>query len=181
VVRGARTPQGARHSALRVHARTERTRDDWQTPPELLEQLRPLGPIVLDPATSSSNPTGARRWLTEREDGLRTPWQVGPTELVFLNPPYGPALPAWVRALRQASHAVALVPARPDTRWFLELRAWADALAFVVGRIRFVGAAHAAPFPSLLAYRGPRVRAFRNAVQPIAWLAPGLGPRSRQL
>lgn len=34
-------------------------KDDWQTPAEVLELVRKVGPIVLDPCTTVDNPTGA--------------------------------------------------------------------------------------------------------------------------
>lgn len=139
--------------------------DEWRTPDGVLERVRRIGPIGLDPCTSGENPTGAKSWLTERDDGLTTGW--AGLGLVYVNPPYSTAA-AW--AVKVASEAergveiVSLVAARPDSRWFDRL-VWdtAQAVCFWKGRLRFVGAPSSAPFPSALAYHGHRPWDFEAA------------------
>lgn len=142
-------------------------RHDWQTPPDVLELVRQLGPIRLDPCTTPENPTGAVTWVAPPEDGLDVVWN-NPGSLtgglVFVNPPYGRQLPLWVDHCayygKRATEIVLLTPARTDTRWFRVIWSEARALCFWNGRMRFVGAPAPAPFPSLLTYWGPVPWAF---------------------
>jgi hypothetical protein len=91
-----------------------------------------------------------------------------------MNPPYGRVIPAWMSKL-VAEHQrcnvtayVALVPARPDTEWFLNL---ADStLCFIRGRLRFGDSDAGAPFPSVAAYAGPDEAAFSDAFAPYGTL-----------
>lgn len=123
---------------------------DWWTPPELLERVRlVLGdPIPLDPFTAPSNPTGAARFYTLRENGLAQPWDAP----WFANPPYGRALrPSLAKIVRESitRHAGCLDPLPgvallPCSRWeqgYLHdvLRA-ASVVCFVRKRIKFVKA-----------------------------------------
>lgn len=140
---------------------TSSEKDDWQTPTEVLDVVRVMAPIGLDPCTTPDNPVGARRFYTPVDDGLRLAW--GPDGLVFVNPPYGRQIRAWVeKCVREAEHGVeivALLPARTDTAWW-RIACRADALCFWTGRLAFVGADHPAPFPSVLAYWGDRRKRF---------------------
>lgn len=149
---------------------------EWQTPREVLDLVRAAlgGPITLDPATSADNPTEASEFFTEREDGLASPWggDNGRGQRVFLNPPYGRALPKWsARAAAERSSVtggIILTPARTDTRWFRLLwDLWADSACFWGGRMRFVDPrigrqTDPAPFPCVLWYRGAERRRFHS-------------------
>jgi site-specific DNA-methyltransferase (adenine-specific) len=137
-------------------------KDDWLTPPEVLDQVRRFAPIHLDPCTTPRNPVGADSWyaLENGDDGLAHPWQA--RGLVYANPPYGRGIGAWVeKAAREAmrgAEIIALLPARTDSRWF---QTWvfqqAAAICWWRGRIKFVGAENSAPFPSALVYYGKDV------------------------
>lgn len=138
--------------------------DEWCTPESVLERVRQVGDIMLDPCTSKENPVGAESIFTIDDDGLAATWEFG--GLVFVNPPYSQAK-LWAAKIAEeaiACEIVSLVAARPDTAWFREL-CWdsADAVCFWRGRITFVGAPNPAPFPSCLTYHGPRVRRFERA------------------
>ncbi len=137
--------------------------DDWPTPPEFFAGLSSsLGPFDLDPCSSTINHK-APRFYTEADDGLSKPWD----GRVFVNPPFGTALPAWVE--KGASEAwsnpdcrgvVFLVPARTDTKYFHQFHMRADAIYLVEGRLKFgygpaVGRA-GAPFPSCVVVYGDR-------------------------
>lgn len=144
------------------------SRDDWCTPECVLERVRAVGTIALDPCTSSLNPAGATYALTADDDGLQAKWLLegGGTGLVYVNPPYS-QMKAWAAKIAEESarcEIVSLIAARPDSRWFDEL-VWqtAGAVCFWKGRLRFVGAEHSAPFPSAVVYHGPRVRRFERA------------------
>ena len=79
----------------------------------------------------------AARLFSPRHDGLKQPWH----GRFWLNPPYG-AISAdgstWLLAEYECgaiSEAVALVPARVDTRWFARLVLYPQ--CHIRGRLRF--------------------------------------------
>lgn len=146
----------------------------WQTPDNVLERVRKLGTIALDPCTNAGNPVGAARFYTPKDFGLSQSWATDARGgLIYVNPPYGRELPEWiakcVEEARNGAELVALVPSRTDTRWFDAALGTCHALAFWRGRLKFRGAKDCAPFPSALFYWGPRrwdfVRAFRDAAR----------------
>ena len=160
--------------ALTSSARTASGRDDWQTPPHVLELVRSVAPIALDPCTSESNPTGARTHVWwPNGDGLAFDW-ASTGGLVYVNPPYS-QIRKWLAKCAAEStrgaEIIALVPARTDTRAWHESVTTADAICFWRGRLQFIDAATgkpaqvwsaakqrfvdaAAPFPSALVYWG---------------------------
>src|SRR5512134_4137759 len=144
---------------------------DWCTPPCVLDRVRRVGPIALDPCTSPTNPCGAEASYSLH--GLSLPWW----GLSYVNPPYGSALRRWVdKALEEAAREVEiimLVPARTDTRWWGRAFEGAQACGFWKGRITFVGAPSCAPFPSCLFYFGPRRRRFSLAFKDVARIVSG--------
>lgn len=146
----------------------------WQTPDVVLDAVRQVGPIVLDPATTAANPTGATRIHTPDDSGLEASWfkrsQVGrPIRqgLVFLNCPYGAAARIWVaKAVGEAAlgtEILACLAARPDREWGQAILATVTAICYWRGRIKFRGAKAGAPFPSWLPYWGPHTDAFEAA------------------
>lgn len=106
-----------------VHATASRdasSRDDWCTPACVLERVRTVGRIGLDPCTDRSNPTDAIVAFTgdlQREhglprngevlgfDGLDHDWSEWHSDcLVFVNPPYS-RVKAWsAKIVAEASH-----------------------------------------------------------------------------
>jgi DNA N-6-adenine-methyltransferase Dam len=119
-----------------------------------------LGTIDLDPAsnsTSAPNVPAVRHYSVD-DDGLGYDWH----GRIYLNPPYGKVIRLWVEHLvRQhqngnVTEALALLPARTDTRWFQLLRGYP--MCFLRGRLRFTSGEGdrdgTAPFPSVLVYLG---------------------------
>ena len=145
---------------------------DWNTPPKVLNLVRELagGPIGLDPCTDASNPCKAEKYFTPEEDGLTQSWS--DSGLVYANPPYGREVGGWAKKFAiegQSTSIVALLPARPDTRWFQSILT-AQVLCFWTGRIKFVGAESAAPFPSVVAYWGNDSHGFKKIFGQYGWL-----------
>ena len=114
------------------------------TPKNIIESVREYcdGQIMTDPATEPNNPTGAKIFYTEEDDGLKQNWK-GP---VFCNPPYGKVMQDWCRKFKEFAETgeelLALLPcgARFGTRYWQnnifipEL----TAICFHRGRVSFV-------------------------------------------
>lgn len=146
--------------------------EHWQTPDEVLDLVREMGPIILDPCASQDE----RDWFAEdnyngtQRDGLDTPWKFGNgrSGIVYVNPPYGRHVSAWtscaVVEARTCAEIIILTPARTDTKWFHGDLLCADAWCLWRGRMRFSlpgqEARNSATFPSLLTYFGPHRRLF---------------------
>ena len=161
----------------------------WTTPREVLEKLyRVIGDdFDLDPCSPVRSgpraPVRARlRYVTE-DDGLALAWR----GVVFLNPPYGRALPRWIaKAHAEATVGrvftiIGLVPARTDTRWWHSHVAGHADVWLLKGRLAFGDGANAAPFPSAIAVWNPvPEHRVRMALEfPDAWHveAPPFGER----
>jgi phage N-6-adenine-methyltransferase len=122
------------------------------------------GAIDLDPCSNLGEPNvPAAHHFTSADDGLAHEW-IG---RVYMNPPYGREIDAWIEKLcfehaaGRTTAAIALLPARPDTQWFYRLR---DHLCcFVSGRLTFIGNDDPAPFPSVVVYLGEDIGAFYHA------------------
>lgn len=166
-------------------------RMDWQTPDEVLDLVRKVNSITLDPCTSVDNPVGAYAFFTPQRpttphaglfqgpDGLLGMW-ADYEGLVYVNPPYGREISKWVtKAIAEATYdaeIVMLVPARTDTKWFQTALGSANGLLLWRGRMTFKGAPAPAPFPSAVFYWGENSLRFRKAfedkglfVVPQAW------------
>jgi phage N-6-adenine-methyltransferase len=108
------------------------------TPRRLVTQLaREFAPggFDLDPCASADN-AKAPRFYAVAEDGLSQPW----TGRIWLNPPFGREIGAWLRRAAQAGAeghlVVALVPARSTgTQWWMEATAAASLPRFIPGRL----------------------------------------------
>ncbi len=150
---------------------------DWQTPENVLELVRKVGPIGLDPCTTRENPTGALALCSPDVglDGLKLQWAGNSFgALVYVNPPYGRALGAWVdKCIQEAklgAEIILLVPSRTDTRWWHKAANEATCCAFWKGRMTFKGAPSTAPFPTCLFYFGQNWGRFNEVFGDYAFL-----------
>jgi len=147
-------PDDEEPSSLDVHHSSESV--EHYTPPEILEAvIACLGAIDLDPCSNDGPPNvPAAKHYARTDDGLTQPW----CGRVYMNPPYGREIDAWVAKLCEehahggVEEAIALVPARTDTQWFARLRDFK--CCFVSGRLTFIGNDDPAPFPSAIVYLG---------------------------
>lgn len=116
------------------HTRTENTKDEWLTPPYIIEAL---GPFDLDPCSPVNRPwPTAKEHLTVEDDGLWGEWPK--RDFVWMNPPYGNHTGDWLGRLAEHNNGIALVFARTETRMFSQ-HVWdrADCIFFFKGRITF--------------------------------------------
>ena len=137
------------------------TTDDWGTPQSLFDELHEEFAFDLDPCSSHENHK-CPIYFTLAEDGLAQPWHRPDAPYhrsrVFMNPPYGRQIGKWVKkaydevACGNAELVVCLLPSRTDTKWFQDycLRAGAENIRFIRGRLKFGEAKDAAPFPSAI-------------------------------
>jgi phage N-6-adenine-methyltransferase len=142
-------------------------KDDWQTPPELFAKLDAEFGFTLDVAATAKN-AKCEHFLGGKHypDSLAVAWHEcrpwGEPPVCWMNPPYS----RWLQRkfIAKASEeryrgvtTVALLPARTDTLAFhmhIYQREGVE-VRFLKGRIKFVGAAHGAPFPSMVVvFRG---------------------------
>ena len=113
---------------------------DWATPPAFMEYLLEVfgwNPD-LDAAASKENKK-AHDYFCEDQNGLFQEWYGN----VWVNPPFGSALPAWVdKAIlesdsEQVTSIFMLIPARTDTKWCHKLMKHASIIYFIKGRFEF--------------------------------------------
>jgi len=146
--------------------------DEWATPPEVFDKLDAEFKFTLDPCATKGNHK-CFKYYTKETNGLLQPWV---NNRVYMNPPYGRSITAWMRkAYDEAllgSVVVCLVPARTDTAWW-HAYAMKGEIRFVRGRIGFIKkdaddkpTVAKAPFPSaviVFRQRKPQVSGYSFA------------------
>lgn len=137
--------------------------DQWLTPPEIVERVqRCLGVIDLDPCSDGHNIPARKHYTT---GGLDHHWYGA----VYMNPPHDRTIGLWVHHLIQeyqfghVREAIALLPARTDTKWFHELAPYPR--CFVRGRLKLSGRYNSAPFPSMIVCIGIDLQRFAEIFQ----------------
>ena len=124
-------------------------KSDWGTPQKLFDHLDRLFKFKLDVCATDST-AKCNYYFDKEDDGLDRQW---PVISCWMNPPYGRGIGAWID--KAAKHkCVALLPARPDTRWFQTVWEHAETICFMQGRVKFEGAQNGAPFPTAIAVFG---------------------------
>ena len=76
-----------------AHVVKTSVRHDWKTPARLFHVLNREFGFTLDVAASAEN-AQCKRYFTIQENGLAQSWA---GETCWMNPPYGPDLPRWMR------------------------------------------------------------------------------------
>lgn len=151
---------------------------EWPTPQALFDELDDEFHFVLDACASRTN-RKANTWYgldhpsRARRDGLAGNWaadvrSVDRDGAVWMNPPYGKGIAAWMAKAQATAAAgvtvVCLVPARTDTKWFHEHVLGARAqVRFLRGRVKFGDAKNSAPFPNLVIVYRPNTVALAAA------------------
>lgn len=126
---------------------------EWETPQDVFDEWDLLFGFELDVCATKQNKKCVE-YFDRKVDGLTHPWN---KKVCWMNPPYGRGLTGkWVKKAYEETKAgaivVALLPARTDTKWFHQY-CLSDIceVTFLPGRLKFVGAKHSAPFPSMIA------------------------------
>lgn len=113
--------------------RPTNSKDEWITPPELIEAL---GPFDLDPCSPIVRPwPTAAQHFTINDDGLLLPWPEDAR--IWMNPPYTNITP-WLHKLQAHGNGIALTFARTDRNDIHDyVFARAESIFFFRQRIRF--------------------------------------------
>jgi phage N-6-adenine-methyltransferase len=133
-----------------VHFSSEKM--DWETPQDFFDKLNEEFHFTLDGAASDYNHKCVK-YFTEADNSLIQDWS---GETVWLNPPYGRILlpkfvkKAYEEGQKPGTTVVMLIPSRTDTRYFHDYILNKAEIRFLKGRLKFVGAKDAAPFPSMV-------------------------------
>jgi hypothetical protein len=137
------------------------TTTTWLTPRYITQAL---GPFDLDPCTPPTMPwSTATRMLTEKDDGLATPWRK--SDFVWHNPPYGKGMDQWMAKAAEHGNGFTLIFNRSDTKYFHESvnrHPNTTAKFEFQGRLRFCNelgiAGKTAASPSILIAYGEKAR-----------------------
>jgi len=120
---------------------------EWRTPKMIFDALDREFGFEVDAAASPANALCDHYWTVD-DNSLSIDWSTtitsatggGPT--VFLNPPYGRGLGAWVdKAIEQQARGctvVMVLMACTDTKWWAKLWNSAHEVRFVTGRVKFL-------------------------------------------
>jgi len=128
-------------------------KDDWETPQWLFDEYSDRFDFTVDVCASKKN-AKVSHFFNKKQNGLKQPWD---GHRVWCNPPYGRnSTGLWVKKAHLEVQAgecqlvAMLLPARTDTKWFHDYIYRQHNIEFLRGRLRFVGAPHSAPFPSMV-------------------------------
>ncbi len=119
-------------SGMGSHQSHDMGKDEWLTPPDLLDHL---GEFDLDPCSPINRPwKTANDHYTVNDDGLTQPWY----GRVWVNPPYGKKAVHWLEKLAEHENGIALIFARTETKMFFS-EVWdkAHSILFIEGRLYF--------------------------------------------
>lgn len=123
-------------------------KSDWETPKWFFLALNNEFHFTLDAAASMEN-RKVQKFFSVHQDAFRLQWRGA----VWLNPPYSRGIERWLEKAKKSAiegaTVVCLVPARTDTNWWFDHARFGE-VRFIKGRLKFVGAPSAAPFPSAL-------------------------------
>jgi phage N-6-adenine-methyltransferase len=170
--------EGMNMSKMDIHFSSAKS--DWETPRDFFDAMNAkYGPFDLDVCANKINAKCQNYYsLEENHDGLKFMWHgknwMNPPYGNAEHPckknckkkrcvkrgshtlGYIPGIKDWVRkALLESQKGcmtVALLPARTDTKWFHKFIYGQKnvEIIFLEGRLKFVGAKDAAPFPSMV-------------------------------
>ena len=129
-------------------------KSDWETPKVVFDPLNKEFRFDLDVCANYNN-RKCLRFFNPHNNGLSQKWE----GTCWMNPPYGRYITGkWVKKAYESSlegtTVVCLLPARTSNGWWHDYCMKGE-IRFIRGRIKFVGAANSAPFPSaIVIFRG---------------------------
>lgn len=142
-----------RQALHRKRHRPEPARFTWATPRSFFNKLHREFRFDLNACANADN-AKCRKFFSLSDDALKQEWHGS----VWMNPPYGRRIGAWVKKAFEASkngaRVVCLLPASTDTTWWHDYVAKAQEVRFVRGRLKFGDSNNAAPFPSAVVIFG---------------------------
>ncbi len=114
------------------HQSANMVTDIWLSPPEIPAAL---GKFDLDPCSFDEHPWQvAPKYYTESDNGLLMPW----FGRIWMNPPYGLAINAWLEKLANHCNGIALTFDRSETKAFHRfVFPYADSTFNFEGRLHF--------------------------------------------
>jgi len=123
---------------MAYNSRTKKSKDYWETPPNIFELLNKEFQFTLDAAASDDNHLCAN-YFTKEVDGLKQDWK---DEIVFCNPPYNKK-DDWIKKCyeeRQKDNTiiVMLIPNGTETESFHKYGMKAYEIRLMKGRIEFL-------------------------------------------
>lgn len=129
---GAAVSLRHRKTGMASHERAIGGKDEWLTPPWIVDKL---GPFDLDPCAPTNPPwRTAATHFNAADDGLAQEWW----GRVWLNPPYGPDTFRWLKRLALHGNGIALLFARTETEaWHEWVWPHATSMLFLKGRLAF--------------------------------------------
>ena len=133
--------------------------DTWTTPRDYFNSLTEFD-FGLDAAALQNSTLVSDNWYgpdhpeESRRDAFKRDWHKDTNKDIWLNPPYGRTIKAWMAKAELESRGggvrvVSLVPARTDTAWWHDYCIHQE-VRFIRGRLKFGGSKNSAPFPSAL-------------------------------
>ena len=130
---------------------------EWGTPRWLFDAIAErYGPFDLDVCALPEN-AKAEAYFTPEQNGLLPPWR----GRVWMNPPYGRGIGAWVSKARQeaarGAHVVCLLPVRTSAKWWRLNVPAATVVEFLPFRVPFDGSETGAPFDSAIVVFFPAI------------------------
>ncbi len=166
--------RGAELEGVRLSGRTKGW-PNWTTPDEVLDVVRSINTIALDPCSNEASKVNAHCSLHEHGEDLSWPFLANDKGLVYVNPPYNQARAFVSKCIYEGEMGLEIilcVAARTDTRWAHDCFRSATALCFWgPGRIKFgnpppESAGDAPSIPSMFVYWGPQCSVFMGAFHP---------------
>lgn len=167
----------AMKSSVVFNTRTENSKDNWETPPELYSILYRFFGFNLDVAADSKN-TKCPNYL---KDALTDSWRVPgrTTSRIWCNPPFSIKERFLMRALEFRQHTEYIVFILPnnsrETKWWNTLVVpFADQVINLIGRVNFIDRQHPdkkqCNFPTCLVVYRPRLLTIEYGVpQELYW------------
>ena len=127
---------------------------EWETPQDLFNELNNEFNFGWDLAATKEN-AKCKYFFTKEQDALGKDWfMIKSAWALWCNPPYGRDIGKWVKKAHletmKGANIVMLLPARTDTKWFHDFIYGQHGIRFLKGRLKFGGAKHPAPFPSMV-------------------------------